>query len=1590
MLHVDVTEAGVKDENSAFDGAPTATGHITVTDVEGDSLTYTFTDESVTQQGKYGSLTLHDDGSYTYTLDNADADTDSLSASQQATESFTIRVSDGQGGFAEQDVNVNITGTNDQPIIAIDAQDNTVTEDSGDVTASGLISVADVDADGDSLAEQTLSVTNEYGGQSAESAGGNVSYEGEYGNIVIDGQTGEYTYTLGVTDEQKARVDLLTNGENPKEQFTIRTTDAHGAYTEQSVDVLVRGKNDNPDIESADTWLSVTEAGLILGGNVPTDGDPTDGGRITASDAEGQDISFHLAGADDNVRHSEYGTFTLNDDGSYTYTLNNEHPDVQALNPGEVTQEQFTVNVQDSAGGVTKQVIRVNISGTNDAPTIGITPHDNHVMENSPDRRASGQIAIADKDSDDDFLTEQTLSIAFDKEGESGNASAEHAGGDVVLEGLYGTITLDGVSGAYIYTLVATPEQAARVEALKSDTYTEDFTIRTTDAHGAYSEEILSINITGKNDAPDIHAESSVLSVHVTEEGVQENEGDPNAAFAGTPTAAGVIVASDVEGSDVTFSLVGGTADNAESSSLTGVYGTLTLNADGTYSYALDNTDVHTQLLEAGAQSQDIFRVQVSDGEGGVTVQSIVVHVGGTNDKPELAAISNDSDVRENSIDMLASGVLVATDADGAVIADQVISVDGVSAAAAGENVTIEGEYGNITFYGDTGAYLYTMGVTEEQQKKAAALDNGESAMESFDVRVTDEHGAFADTGVNITVHGNGRGGQCDVRREAVVIDLEATEAGVRDDGHTQDEGVPLTQGYILPANAHSKVQSLRLETDTGDSMTHKGEYGTLTLNPNGTYIYILDNADTDSAALSRGEQAMETFSIKVQYKDGSVGTEDVRVTVTGTNDKPILTVTSPPALLTEDDIESGMDTSLSGQIDVHDADADADIATSLFRINNSEAAAAGEDVSFEGIYGTLIINGSTGEYTYTAGATAQQSARLNSLAEGQEATEDFVIRTTDSHGAFGETPLPVTVQGSNDAPVINASSSVLELAVRESGLEGAGLPVTQGFVIASDVDGDSLRFSVQGSDAEGEQAQENNGEQLARGTYGTLTLYADGSYVYTLDNTDAETEGIASGEQVQDLFTVTVHDAHGGTHEQTLTVTVTGNNDGPVVNSEMSTLSLELVEDGVLDGEFFAGTPFAEGRVIVSDVDGDALSYTLVGGSNNMQDGRFGTLILNDDGSYSYTLNNEASATAALRQDEVQEEVFLVTVDDGKGGFVQTALNVRVVGTNDVPQIHVEQGSGSLTENADVQSLSGSISIDDADADGGKQSITVNDMEAQEDGSITVMGVYGTLVLLADGDYTYTLGTTLEQQSRLDALDEGQSHVESFAVRTTDAHGATAEGDIAITIHGAVNTGTGEAMGETRGDEPLLALDLTEDTASVITEAHMPSLPVMARDASMGETVEGIDQEVMSADEALAHIAASPSAEMEGQAAVLHSLDNSGSLEGEADISGTHITSEEAQDLENMEAKDILVDVKEGMNEVLEGVAAERQDEDAWAFAEDAFESSAWSLEEDDENLDFLWDEDAGAGIVDMGEQQHHEDDAAVLAAKVQLEVLG
>jgi VCBS repeat-containing protein len=311
------------------------------------------------------------------------------------------------------------------------------------------------------------------------------------------------------------------------------------------------------------------------------------------------------------------------------------------------------------------------------------------------------------------------------------------------------------------------------------------------------------------------------------------------------------------------------------------------------------------------------------------------------------------------------------------------------------------------------------------------------------------------------------------------------------------------------------------------------GTYGTLHLNTNGSYTYTLDNSNPAVQALAEGQTVSDVFSYTNSDVNGASSTTSLTVTVTGTNDAPV--AVADVAAVKEDTNTLGQPNPATGNVLGNDTDVDAGDTHTVTAVNGS---GAGVNADVAGTYGTLHLN-TNGSYTYTLDNT---NPAVQALAEGQTVSDVFSYTNSDVNGASSTTSLTVTVTGTNDAPVAVADVAAVK---EDTNTLGQPNPAT-GNVLTNDGDvdtGDTHTVTAVNGSGAGVNAD-------VAGTYGTLHLNANGSYTYTLDNSKPAVQALAEGQTVADAFGYTESDNHGATSTASLTVTITGTNDAPVVDN--------------------------------------------------------------------------------------------------------------------------------------------------------------------------------------------------------------------------------------------------------------------------------------------------------------------------------------------------------------------------------------------------------------------------------------------------------
>jgi VCBS repeat-containing protein len=280
------------------------------------------------------------------------------------------------------------------------------------------------------------------------------------------------------------------------------------------------------------------------------------------------------------------------------------------------------------------------------------------------------------------------------------------------------------------------------------------------------------------------------------------------------------------------------------------------------------------------------------------------------------------------------------------------------------------------------------------------------------------------------------------------------------------------------------------------------------------------------------------------------------------------------------------------------------------------------------------------------------------------------------------------------------------------------------------------------------------------------LTLAADGSYSYALNNSAANVQALGRVAVVTDTFAYTVND-DGSTPlsaSSNLTITITGTNDGPQTVADVAAVS----EDNVLS---------ASGNVLANDNDvdvGDVLSVTTPG----VFQGTYGDLTLSANGAYSYSLNNTAINVQNLRGGQQVSDSFAYTATDGLAN-ANSALTITVTGKNDAPMAFAD--AAAVKEDT-VIGATGNVLTNDTDPDQGTILSVTN--------AGVYAGQYGTLTLSVNGLYSYALNNSA---ANVQALAAGQVVIDqfSYAIQDDDAQPLTAASTLTLTITGTNDSPT-------------------------------------------------------------------------------------------------------------------------------------------------------------------------------------------------------
>ncbi|RRI03071.1 type I secretion C-terminal target domain-containing protein [Mesorhizobium tamadayense] len=489
--------------------------------------------------------------------------------------------------------------------------------------------------------------------------------------------------------------------------------------------------------------------------------------------------------------------------------------------------------------------------------------------------------------------------------------------------------------------------------------------------------------------------------------------------------------------------------------------------------------------------------------------------------------------------------------------------------------------------------------------------------------------------------------------------------------------------------------------------------------------------------------------------------------------------------------------------------------------INGDTVTGVGQQIQGQFGYITIVsfdpITGAI-EYNYTVTESVTHPEQTNGFDPNDTVPDNFSVTVTDSDGDTASATFAVAII--DDVPTAVADTDSIAAGqfgpatgnVLVGGTDGADANTTDGVADTKGADGATVVGVAAGDTNVDVDNAATLGVQI-QGTYGKLTLAADGTYSYVRD------AGTPGG--VNDVFTYTIKDGDGDTSHTTLTISI--GNSTPVITDltpEANGGDVVVNEDDLLasrgagesDGSDISKESTAQGGTFtISSPDG--IASLNIGGHDFITNGTFtagsittplgntltvtGYNAATGEVSYTYTLvDNEAHA--AVQGTNSLFENFDVTLTDLDGQSANSTLSVKIVddvptATTEDPQ-NIAEGAtitGTLdfvagADGATVTHIDGTLLV--FGQDGYSQAIDIGD---------------GSIKVKADGSYSFTaenpvIGTGAASATYTVTDGDGDTSTAGISFVVTDAnHPTTGSASAAVDDDGLAGGNTASTTGD-------------------------------------------------------------------------------------------------------------------------------------------------------------------------------------------------
>jgi VCBS repeat-containing protein len=1186
-----------------------------------------------------------------------------------------------------------IVNVNDAPVAVLDVGTTSENVTLNVAVLSGLL-VNDLDPD--PLDTHVVSAVN--------SSGANVGagVAGTGGGLFTIAADGSYSFDPGLD------FDSLAVGESRITSIEYTNEDNVGDSSSSTLTVTVTGTNDAPLVAVIDVAGAVAEL-------VTASGNLTDTGTITFTDVDLTDVHSVSAivpvGTPLGTLTASVSADTVNGTGGVvTWDYSVAASAVEYLALGQTKIESFSFNLEDGHGGSVARTVDVTITGTNDAPLVSLIDVSGAVTElvtASGNLTDTGALTFTDAD----LLDVHSISAVTPSGTPLGTLTASVSADTVA--GLGGVVTWN-------YSVAA-----SAVEYLAAgETRIESFSFNVLDDQGGSVARTVDVIITGTNDAP--------LVALVDVVGAVTESVTPIGNLADT----GTLTFTDVDLLDV-HSVSAVTPVGTPLGTLTASVSADTVAGLGgvvMWDYSVAASAV--EYLAAGETRVESFSFNVLDNHGASVARTVNVTITGTNDAPLVALVDVLGTVTElvtASGNLTDTGTITFTDVD-------LLDVHSVSAVTPSGTPlgTLTASVSADTVAGLGGVVTWNYSVAASAVEYLAA---GETRIESFSFNLEDGHGGSIARTVDVTITGTN-----DAPQVTLVDVTGAVTELVTPSGNLTDTGtIAFTDVDLIDVHSVSAVTPSGTPLGTLVASVSVDTVGGL----GGVVTWGYSVAASAVEYLAAGETRVESFSFNVLDNHGASVARTVNVTITGTNDAPLVALIDVTGTATELVTASGnlVDTGTItftdvDLLDVHSVSAVTPSGTPLGTLTASVSAD-----TVAGLGGVVTWN-------YSVAASA-----VEYLAAGEARIESFSFNLEDGHGGSVARTVNVIITGSNDAPLVSltdVTGAVTELVTPSGNLTDTGT------ITFTDVDL---------IDVHSVSAVTPSGTPL-----GTLTASVSADTVaglggvVTWDYSVAASavEYLATGETKVDSFSFNLQDGHGGSVARTVDITITGTNDAPVATNLDAALIGAVTEAGMSG----AGTPTASGTLSSTDVDTGA---TAVWSLNGTPSTTYGTMAIDaGTGVWTYVLNNDLAATQALSAGQVVTQTYSARVTDDQGAFVDQTVTITITGTDDASVI-IGTSTASLTETNAILIASGVLIATDVDS--------VTRFVAQS--GVAGNPGYGTFSINAEGLWNYTTNNAHNE------FVAEQRYTDSIIVSATDG----TQKEIVVTIIGSNDAPTGTVV---------------------------------------------------------------------------------------------------------------------------------------------------------------------------------------------------